>query len=119
MSPKDDSRIKIITWIVSILIPMIFAILIAYFPIINNNSKAATEALTEIKSVKELQKKEFDNLEGKIKEHILQSKEVENTLKEDISINKQNFRTITDRLRDQGLLKNVVIIDRSLLNNEN
>jgi hypothetical protein len=83
-----------------------FAILVAYFPIINNNSKAATEALVGIKNLEKSQAKEFENINDQI-----------NNVKTDISINKQNFRIVTDKLRDQGLLKNVVIIDRSFIEN--
>ena len=118
MSPKDDSRIRIITWVIGVGMPLLFAVLIAYLPLINNNSKAATEALTEIKNVKELQKLEFDNIEKKIKENNLHTKEEISALKSDISIGKQNFRIITDKLRDQGLLKNVEIIDRQAIINE-
>ena len=107
MSPKDDNRIKIIMWIMGIGLTLIFSILIALMPMINNNAKAATEALTETKNIKEIINVKFENIEEKLGIHIEQSEEQIESLKILIENNRLNHAEVAGKLLENGYIKDI------------
>lgn len=119
MSPKDDSRIRFITWFIGIGMPLIFVILVAYFPLINENSRSSERAVAKTDELTKIVNIKFENIEEKLGMHIQQSQNQVTNLKEDIRVNKQNFRNLADRLREDGFLKNLKIEERKYLSDTN
>lgn len=84
---------------------LIFGILIALMPLINNNSKAATEALAETRSIKEIINVKFENIEEKLDIHIAHSQKELDGVKEYIENNRLNHQDLATDLLQRKVIK--------------
>lgn len=105
MSPNDSVELKKLNRRSTVLMSVILAILVVYFPLINSNTKKATEAYDKSVLVEGVIGVKLDAMLEKLDIYIeTHTTETEN-IKKTIEANRKNTAEVTNILLEKGVLK--------------
>lgn len=105
MTPKENLTLKKLNNRSTVLMSIILIVLVAYFPLINYNTKKATQAYDKAEFVESIISTKLDAVLDKLDIYVLQhNKEIE-SMKETIENGRLNHAEIATKLLEKGILK--------------